>query len=111
MKKNAVYLEQKSWPLFIVGVETVSLTPRFLRVFFVFFFFFPSYAIMIFGGRLQLRVSPCCWLISEPKVLQGNAKKSNDGNDEEKEKNRVTEITPRRGYVLLQLESDGGDFN
>ena len=66
---------------------------------------------MIFGGRLQLRVSPCCWLISEPKVLQGNAKKSNDGNDEEKEKNRVTEITPRRGYVLLQLESDGGDFN
>ena len=41
MKKNAVYLEQKSWPLFIVGVETVSLTPRFLRVFFGFFFFFP----------------------------------------------------------------------
>ena len=108
MKKNAVYLEQKSWPLFIGGVETVSLTPSFI---FYFLFFYPSYTIMILGGRLQLRVSPCCWLISEPKVLQGNAKKPNDGNDEEKEKKRVTEITPRRGYVLLQLESDGGDFN
>ena len=44
-------------------------------------------------------------------MLQGNAKKPNDGNDEEREKIQVTEITPRRGYVLLQLESDGGDFN